>query len=152
MATLDETLSNDMKEAMRAREAERLSTIRMLMAALKNAQIEAMHPLNDEEATAVLRKQAKMRRDSIEQYRKGGREDLASKEEAELGVIEGYLPAALTEEQIRDVVRAAIAETGASGPKEMSVVMRGAMARLSGQADGRVVQGIVRDELAARGG
>jgi uncharacterized protein len=152
MPTLTETLTADMKDAMRAREAERLSTIRLLLSALKNAQIEAMHPLSEDEATAVLRKQAKMRRDSIEQYRKGGREDLAAKEEAELGVIEAYLPAAPSDDQIRAHVRDAIAETGASGPKDMSAVMRATMARLGGQADGRQVQGIVRDELAARGG
>ena len=152
MATLNERLTADMKEALRARESLRLSTIRLLLAALKNAQIEAMHPLSDEEATAVLRKQARMRHEAIEQYRKGGREDLASKEEAELAVIESYLPAAPTEDQIRAVVREAIAATGASGPKDMGVVMRTTMSRLGGRADGRQVQGLVREELAALGG
>lgn len=149
MATLQETLTADMKEAMRAHQAERLSTIRLLLSALKYAQIEAMHPLDDEEAVGVLRKQAKMRRDAIELYRKGGRDELAAKEEAELAVIESYLPAGPGEEQVRATVRAVIAEVGASGLKDMSAVMRATMGRLGGQVDGRQVQGIVRDELAA---
>ena len=152
MPSIQEQLTSDMKDALRARETERLSAIRMLLAALKNAQIEAMHPLSDDESTAVLRKQAKMRRDSIEQFRKGGREDLAGKEESELAVIDGYLPAALTGDQLREAVRAAIGATGASGPKDMSAVMRAAMSSLGAQADGRVVQGLVREELAALGG
>ncbi len=148
---IEERLTADMKEAMRARETARLDAIRFLRAAMKNAEIEAMHPLNDEEAMGVLRKQAKMRRDSIEQYRKAGREDLAHKEETELAVVDGYLPAAPTHDELRAAVRAAIVETGATGPKDMSAVMRASMARLGGQADGRQVQGIVRDELAALG-
>src|ERR687884_2137640 len=127
MATLNESLTADMKEALRARESLRLSTIRLLLASLKNAQIEAMHPLSDEEATAVLRKQARMRHEAIEQYRKGGRQDLASKEEVELAVIESYLPAAATEDQIRAVVREVIAATGASGPKDGRGVTRTAI-------------------------
>jgi uncharacterized protein len=197
MATLHERLTADMKEALRARESLRLSTIRLLLASLKNAQIEAIREqyeqaireqyeqyrkggredleseeeaeravieslsagrrdqekqLSDEEALAVLRKQARMRHEAIEQYRKGGREDLASKEEAELAIIESYLPAAATEDQIRAVVREVIAATGASGPKDMGVVMRTTMSRLGGRADGRQVQGLVREELAALGG
>ena len=133
MATLNERLTADMKEALRARESLRLSTIRLLLAALKNAQIEAI-------------------REQYEQYWKGVREDLASKEEAELALIESYLPAAATEDQIRAVVREVIAETGASGPRDMGVVMRTTMSRLGGRADGRQVQGLVREELAALGG
>ena len=111
MTTLNERLTGDMKEALRARESLRLSTIRLLLAGLRNAQIEAMHPLSDEEALAVLRRQARMRYEAIEQYRKGGREDLATKEETELAIIESYLPAAPTEDQMRAVVREVIAET-----------------------------------------
>jgi len=152
MATLNDTLAADLKEALRARDSIRLSTIRLLLAALKNAQIEAMHPLSDEEAMPVLRKQMRMRREAIEQYRKGGREDLATKEEAELAILESYLPAAPTEDEIRTAVREVIAETGASGPKDMSVAMRTTMSRFGGRADGRQVQGIVREELATLGG
>ena len=197
MATLNERLTADMKAALRARESLRLSTIRLLLAALKNAQIEAIREqyeqavreqyeqyrkggredleseeeaeravieslsagrrdqekqLSDEEALAVLRKQARMRHEAIEQYRKGGREDLATKEETELAIIESYLPAAATEDQIRAAVREAIAATGASGPKDMGVVMRTTMSRLAGRADGRQVQGLVREELATLGG
>ena len=152
MAELLDTLTANLKEAMLARQAERVSTIRLVLSALKNAQIEAMHPLDDGEESGVLRKQAKMRRDSIEQFRRAGREDLATKEEAELAIIETYLPATLSGDQLRAAVRATIDETGANGPQDMSVVMRAVMARLGGQADGRQVQGIVREELAARGG
>ena len=152
MAALNDRLTADMKDAMRAREAERLSTIRFLLSALKNAQIEAMHPLDEDEEVGGLRKQAKMRRDSIDQYRKGGRDDLAAKEEAELAIVEAYLPAAPSAEQIGQIVREVIAETGASGLKDMSSVMRATMARLGGQADGRQVQGLVREQLAALGG
>lgn len=152
MAGLTETLQEDMKTAMRAKDAARLSTVRLLIAALKNAQIEAMRQLDEAESTGVLRKQAKMRRDSIEQYRRGNREDLAAKEEAELAIIEGYLPAALDEETLRRAVRETIAETGASGPGDMATVMRTTMSRLGAGADGRQVQGIVREELSAHGG
>jgi uncharacterized protein YqeY len=152
MSPLHEKMTNDMKDAMRARDADRLSAIRYLLSAIKYAQIDATHELDDEEIQAVLRKQAKLRRDAIDQYRKAGREDLATKEEAELAITEAYLPAALAPEQIREIVRAVIAETGASGPQGMGMVMKSTLARLGDQADGRVVQGIVREELAARGG
>lgn len=152
MAEIADQLTSDMKDAMRARDKGRLSAIRFTLAALKNAQIEAMHPLSESEETDVLRKQAKMRRDSIDQYRKAGRDDLVAKEETELAVVEHYLPAAPSAEQLREAVRAAIAESGASGPKDMGPVMRATLSRLGGQADGRTVQGIVREELAAMGG
>lgn len=148
MPSIGERLTVDMKEAMRARDADRLSTIRFLRGALHNAQIEAMHPLEPDDEIAVLRKQAKMRRDSIDQYRQGARPDLVAKEEAELRVIEAYLPASPAESELRETVQAVIGETGASGPADMSLVMRTVMGRLGGSADGRQVQGIVREELA----
>ena len=151
MPTILETLNDDMKTAMRAHESDRLSTIRFVISALKNAKIEAMHDLSDDESIAVLRKQAKMRRDSIEQYRKGNREDLASKEEAELAVIESYLPAAPSGENVRDAVKAAIVSTKATSVGDMSSVMKTAMGILGSTVDGRQVQGIVREELAALG-
>ena len=149
MSTLLATLNEDMKTALRARETERLSTIRLLISEVKNARIAAMHDLSDDEVINVLRKQAKMRLDSIEQFRKGGREDLALKEEAELAVIDGYLPAAPSAQQIRDVVRSVIAESGATSVKDLGVVMRSVMSRLGSQVDGRQVQGIVREELTS---
>lgn len=152
MSPLHEKITNDMKDAMRARDADRLSAIRYLLSAIKYAQIEATHELDDEEIQTVLRKQAKLRRDAIDQYRKAGREDLAGKEEAELAVTEAYLPAAPGPEQVREVVRAVIQETGATGPQGMGVVMKATLARFGDQVDGRVIQGIVREELAARGG
>ena len=152
MAQLQDTLTTDLKEAMRARDATRVSTVRLVLAALKNAQIEAMHPLDDAEETAVLRKQARQRRDSIEQFRRGGRDDLAAKEEAELALISAYLPAAPDAAHVRAAVLAAIEATGATGPGDMSSVMRAVMAQLGAEADGRQVQAIVREELSARAG
>lgn len=152
MAQIADQLTSDMNDARRARDSTRVSALSYLLSTMKNARIEAMHPLSEGEETDVLRKQAKMRRDSIDQYRKAGREDLATKEEAELTIIEQYLPAAPSAEQIRAAVRAAIAESGASGPKDMGPVMRATLSRLGGQADGRAIQGIVREELAAMGG
>ncbi len=152
MASITDRLTNDMKDAMRVRAQTRLDAVRWLLSTLKNAQIEAQHPLNDEEEIAVVRKQAKARRDALDQYRKAGRDDLVAKEESELALTEGYLPAAPSEGQLRETVRAVIAETGAGGLKDMSAVMRASMSRLGGTADGRQVQAIVREELAARGG
>ncbi len=150
MASLQDRLTSDMKDAMRAREADRLGTIRFLLNGIKNAQIDAMRPLSDDEEANVLRKQAKMRRDSIDQFRKAGRDDLVVKEESELRILEGYLPAAVSEEQMREAVRAVIAETGASSSKEMGAVIGAARTRLDGEIDGRALSTIAREELAAR--
>ncbi len=150
MASLQDRLTSDMKDAMRARASERLGVIRFLLNGIKNAQIDALRPLDDEEETNVLRKQAKMRRDSIDQFRKAGRDDLVAKEESELRILEDYLPAAVSEDRMREAVRAVIAETGASGPKEMGAVIGAARTRLSGEIDGRALSTIAREELAAR--
>jgi uncharacterized protein len=143
-----EQVEKDLVAAMKAREELRLSVLRMMKAALKNKQIELSKPLEDEEAVAVLRTLLKQRRDSVEQFRKGGREDLASKEEAESKIIQGYLPAGASEEEIKAAVAAAIAETGAVGAKELGKVMKAAMAKLAGKnADGKRVNEIARAKL-----
>ena len=137
-----------MTAAMRAKDAPRLSTLRMVKAAMMNRQIEKGGELSDEELAKMLQSLVKQRRDSVEQYERGGRAELASKERAEIGVIEEYLPQAATREEIEGAVSAAIAETGASSMKEMGAVMRAAQARLAGRAaDGRTVSEIVKAKL-----
>ncbi len=147
---LVEQIDKDLPVAMKAQEALKLSVLRMMKAALKNKQVEMQKELEDAEALAVLRTLVKQRHDSVEQFRKGGRDDLADKEEAEITIIEGYLPAAAGEEDIDAAVAAAIAETGTAGPKDMGKVMKAAMAKLAGKnADGKRVSEKVRAKLGA---
>lgn len=137
-----------MTAAMRAKDAPRLSTLRMVKAAMMNRQIDKGGELTDEELAKLLGSLLKQRRDSVEQYEKGGRAELAAKERAEIGVIEAYLPQAATRAEIEEAVAAAIAETGASSMKEMGAVMKTAQARLAGRAaDGRIVSEIVKAKL-----
>lgn len=134
--------------AMRAQDAPRLSTLRMVKAAMMNRQIDKGGELSDEELAKMLQSLVKQRRDSVEQYERGGRAELAEKERAEIAVIEQYLPQAATREEIEQAVAAAVAETGASSLKEMGAVMKAAQARLAGRAaDGRVVSEIVKAKL-----
>ena len=135
-----ERLEQDSKDAMRARDKLRLGALRMARAALKNAQIEARGELSEEAAVRALRGVAKQHRESIAQFRAGGREDLAEREEAELAVVEAYLPAQLDAGGVEALVAAAIADEGAEGPKDLGRVMRSAMQRAGGQADGNEVR------------
>ena len=145
---LKEQIFADVTVAMKAKDAARTSTLRMLKAAIVNRQIEKGGELDEEELMKLLRSQAKQRRDSIEQYEKGGRRDLADKEIAEIAVIEGYLPRAASQEEIDKAVTAAIAETGATSMKEMGAVMKAVMPRLAGKnADGRAVSETVKKKL-----
>ena len=137
-----------MTAAMRAQDAPRLSTLRMVKAAMMNRQIEKGGELTDEEMMKLLGSLLKQRRDSVEQYERGGRAELAAKERAEIAVIESYLPQAATRAEIEQAVDAAIAETGASSVKEMGAVMKAAQARLSGRvADGRTLSELVKSKL-----
>lgn len=137
-----------MQEAMKARESLRLAVLRMMKTALKNKEIEKREPLEESEEMAVVRTLVKQRRDSIEQFRKGGREELAQKEEAELKLVEAYLPPAVDESKIDQAVAAAVQETGATSPKEMGKVMKAVMAKFTGQTvDGKLVSGKVRARL-----
>lgn len=139
-----------MTAAMRAKDAPRLSTLRMVKAAMMNRQIEKGGELTDEEMTKMLGSLLKQRRDSVEQYERGGRAELAAKERAEIGVIEAYLPQAATREELEQAVAAAIAETGASSAKEMGAVMKAAQARLAGRAaDGRTLSELVKAKLGS---
>jgi uncharacterized protein YqeY len=146
--SLKERITSDMTAAMKSKEAVRLSTLRMVKAAVQNREIEKGSALTDEELTKLLQSLVKQRRDSVEQYEKAGRAELAEKERAEIAVIDEYLPRAATREEIERAVEEAVAETGASSIKEMGAVMKAAMARLAGRnADGRVVSEVVKSKL-----
>ncbi|HEX8635453.1 MAG TPA: GatB/YqeY domain-containing protein [Pyrinomonadaceae bacterium] len=146
--SLKQRIIDDMTEAMRAKDAPRLSTLRMVKAAMMNRQIDKGGELTDEELAKMLQSLLKQRRDSVEQYERGGRAELAAKERAEIAVIEAYLPQGATREEIEQAVAAAIAETGAASMKEMGAVMKATQARLAGRAaDGRVVSEIVKAKL-----
>jgi uncharacterized protein YqeY len=137
-------------EAMRKRDAARLSALRMLKAAFMNKDVEKGRDLDDDEARQVVASLVKQRKDSIEQFTKGGRQDLADKEAAEIRVLEAYLPPAADPAVIDHAVSDAIAETGAISPKDMGRVMKAAMARLAGQnVDGKTVNELVRRKLGA---
>ncbi|MEM1128672.1 MAG: GatB/YqeY domain-containing protein [Bacteroidota bacterium] len=149
---LAEQLMADMKAAMRAKEQTRLRTIRSLRAALKEKEIAQREggtaTLSEQDMLSVVQKQAKQRRDAIDQYDQAGRDDLAQVERDELAIIETYLPKQLTDEEIRTAVEAIIAQTGASSMKDMGKVMGPSMQALQGRADGKRVQAIVRSFLA----
>jgi uncharacterized protein YqeY len=148
---LHETLRVQLAEAVRGGDARRRDILRLLIAALDNARIAARHELSDGEAVAALQREAKQRRDSIEQYRAGGREDLARGEEEELALISSYLPAALSDEELRAEAQAVIVELGAARPGDMGRVMGPLMQRVAGRAEGGRVSALVRELLAGSG-
>ena len=141
-------LLQDMKEAMKSKDKVKLSTIRMINSLIKNAEIEKRGELTDDEIIQLLMKYAKQRKEAIEMYEKGGRQDLVEKEKAELAVVESYLPKQMSEEEIRELVKEAIEATGASSPKDIGKVMQHVMPKVKGRADGSVVNKIVREMLA----
>jgi uncharacterized protein YqeY len=146
---LSEQINSDLTSAMKARDAARLSALRMLKAALMNKGVEKGRDLDDAEVLQVVASLVKQRRDSIEQFAAAGRNDLVSKESGEIAVLEQYLPPAATAEQIDAAVSAAIAETGATSPKDMGKVMKAVMPKLAGMhADGKAVNETVRRKLA----
>ena len=146
--SLKETIVSDLTAAMKAKDTERTSTLRMVKANLMNRQIEKGGELTDEEVQKALQSLVKQRRDSIEQYEKGGRTELAEKEALEISHIEAYLPQAATPEEIEKAVADAVAETGASSMKDMGVVMKATMAKLQGKsADGKMVSENVKARL-----
>lgn len=146
--SLKQQIISDMTAAMKAQDAARTSTLRMLKAAITNREKEGTGELTDEDVQKLLRSQLKQRRDSAEQFEKAGRQELADKEKAEIGIIEAYLPQAASREEIDRAVTAAISETGASSIKDMGVVMKAAMAKLAGKnADGKMVSETVKKQL-----
>ena len=151
--TISEQIQKDMVDAMRSRDELRLSTLRMVKSALSYKEVEKRAPLDDKETQQILSTLIKQRRDSIEQFTKGGRQELAAKEAAEIKMIEHYLPKAMGEEQIAEVVKATIAEMGSPTMKDMGTVMKNAMARFNAagmRVDGKMVSEIVKKELAGK--
>lgn len=140
MSTLTEKVRADLTSAMKAQEKERLSTLRMLQAALKNEQINVGHELSDEEAMSVIRKAVKQRQDSIEQYTNANRTELADKERAEMELLKTYLPPELSAEELEAGLREIIASTGAQSKKDIGKVMKEATARYKGRVDGKKIQ------------
>ena len=145
-----EQVEKDLVAALRAQEALKLSVLRMMKAALMNKKVEHGKDVDDTQALAVLRTLAKQRHESVEAFRKGGREELAQKEEAEVKIVEAYLPAAASDDEIDSAVAAAIAESGAATVKDVGKAMKAAMAKLAGKnADGKRVSEKVRAKLGA---
>lgn len=147
--TLKAQITDDMKTAMRARQSERLGTIRMLLAAIKQQEVDQRVELDDAAILATVGKLIKQRRDSVAAYTEGGRQDLADKEAAEIEVLQAYLPEQLPAEAVAAAVAEIIAQTGATGPRDMGKVMGAARERLAGRADMGVVSKLARQALAA---
>ena len=161
--TLKEKINQNFKEAFKAKEEVKVSVLRMLNAAIKNkevekrmklakegvaeAELETQSQLQDEEIMLVIGSEVKRRKDSAEQYKQGGRPELASREEAEIKVLENYLPKQMSEEEITKLVKEAISESGAAGTDDIGKVMKVLMPRVKGQADGNLVNKIVKEEL-----
>ncbi|MBY4896459.1 GatB/YqeY domain-containing protein [Cupriavidus sp. AU9028] len=148
--SLKQQINDDMKAAMRARESERLGTIRLLLAAVKQREVDERVELDDAGVQAVVEKLIKQRKDSISQFQQAGRNDLADKETAELAVLQAYMPAALSDEEVAAAVDQAVTESGAAGPQDMGKVMGLLKGRLAGRADMTAVSALVKARLAPR--
>ena len=146
--SLSERLQAALKDAMRDRDELRRETLRMAIAAAYNAEKQARRPLTDDELVGVLAREVKTRRESVDAYEKAGRPELAEKERSEVVILSGFLPAQLSEDDVRELVRQAIAETGATSARELGRVMGILAPRTRGRADGKLVSGIVAQELA----
>ncbi|WP_179592839.1 GatB/YqeY domain-containing protein [Cupriavidus plantarum] len=143
-------INDDMKAAMRARETDRLGTIRLLLAAIKQREVDERIELDDAAVTAVVEKLIKQRKDSISQFEAAGRQDLADKEKAEVVVLQVYMPAAMSDAEVAAEVQKAVTETGAAGPQDMGKVMAVLKGRLAGRADMTAVSGLVKAALAPK--
>lgn len=149
MALLDQ-IQKDMIEAMKAKDEARLSTVRMIKTALKKQEIDSMKPLDEATEIQVMNTLLKQRREAADLFRKGGREDLAEKEESELSIIAGYLPPAATSAELDEAVAAAIAESGATSSKQMGSVMKAAQTKLAGKrVDGKMLSEVVKAKLTS---
>jgi uncharacterized protein YqeY len=145
--SLKERIQEDMKDAMRARDKERLATIRLILAAIKQREVDERIELDDTQVITVLDRMIKQRRESISQFEQAGRDDLTAKEQAEIGVIAPYLPAALDEDEIRTLIDAAVAATGAASVRDMGKVMAELKPKLAGRADMGAVSALVKARL-----
>ncbi len=149
MITLQARIQSELGDAMRARDETRKSALRMLLAAIKYAEIEARRPLDDAAVVAVVQKQVKQRRESILEFKKANRQDLVDKEEGEMAVLEVYLPQQADRSEVEAAARKLVAETGASGPRDIGKVMPPLVRQFAGRADGRLINEIVRELLGA---
>ncbi|MGX9707402.1 GatB/YqeY domain-containing protein [Laceyella tengchongensis] len=147
--SLSTQLDQDMKLALKNKDKGKLSTIRMLKAALKKVEIDKRRPLTDDEILDVITKQVKQRRDSIAEYEKAGRDELAAKEKEEMVILESYLPEQLSEEEVRAIVSEAVKQVGASSKADMGKVMGAIMPKVKGRADGRLVNRLVSEALGS---
>lgn len=145
--SLKEKLSSDLKEAMKSRDEVRVRTIRLLIAAIKNFEVEKMDQATDEEVLQIMSKEVKKRLESIEMYRQAKREDLAIEEENELKIIKSYMPEQMNEEQIRELARKLIQQHNLSSPKDVGTAMKLIMPQIKGKADGKLVNKIVQELL-----
>lgn len=145
---LKDDLSANVVKALKAKDKETVSTLRFLLSAVKNKEKDLRREIRDDEVQAVALSQVKQRQDSIEQFEKGGRQDLADKERAELEILKDYIPEQLSEDALRSIVKAAITETGAETMKDMGKLMKAVMAKAKGKADGKAVSAIVKELLA----
>jgi uncharacterized protein YqeY len=146
--SLHDKLMEDLKNAMRCGDETRKLTVRLVRAAIKYAEVERGRPLDDNEVLRVIEKEVKQRRDSISEFTRGNRPDLVAKEQAELEILQEYLPEQLSRDEIEQVARQVIAQVGARGPTDLGKVMPKVMAEVRGKADGRVVNDVVRDLLS----
>ena len=146
--TLKEQITEDMKSAMRAKEAERLGTIRLLLAAIKQREVDERISVDDAGIIAIIEKLIKQRKDSIEQFQKAGRTDLVDQETKELGILQAYMPAQLSAAEVQSAIQKVIADLGASGPQDMGKVIGALKAQLAGKADMGMVSGLVKAALA----
>ncbi len=144
---LSERISDDYKEALKSGDKDRVSILRMVKAAVKNKEIEKRSPLSDDEISGILRSYVKRAHESIDQFSKAGRTDLAEKEKKELAIIQSYLPQQIEEDEIRIIIKDAINETGAAGTKDMGKVMKAVMSKTKGLADGKLVNNLVKEML-----
>ena len=147
---LRERLDADLKAAMREKDAVRLSTIRLLKSAIKYREIELMNTLDDAGIQGVIASEIKRRRDSVEQYKAGNRQDLAEKEDLEMRILQAYLPQQLSSAELEAKVDEVIGRVGAKGPKDMGAVMKALLPEVQGRADGKMVSELVKQRLAAR--
>lgn len=147
--TPQERIQNDLKESMKARDAERTSTLRMLLAELKNERIKLGHEVGEEEFARVLQRGVKQRQDSIEQYRKADREDLAGKEDREAQVLSAYLPEQVSEDEVRRAIEEVVREQALHGPAGIGAVMKTVLPKYQGRIDGKTVQRLAREVLGS---
>lgn len=146
--SLQEQISAALKDAMRARDEVKMATLRLVLTAIKKREKEARSLLEDQEVISVIITQIKQRREAIEQYQKAGREDLAQREESELQILQGYMPEQVSEEEISNTLDEIIAEVGAVSMKDMGKVMKAAMAKLAGKAEGGAINAMVKEKLS----